>query len=84
MGADYTDDLTLLPNTLAQAESQLHSQEQAAGGIGLNMNTNKTEFMCFKQGAISNSSGKLLRLSVQSKYLDSYITSTENNVNVRN
>ena len=40
--ADYTDDQALLTNTPAQAESLLHSLEQAAGGISLHMNTNKT------------------------------------------
>ena len=32
--ADYADDLVLLANTPAQAESLLNSQEQTAGGIG--------------------------------------------------
>ena len=31
--ADYADDLPLLANTPAHAESLLHSQEQAARGI---------------------------------------------------
>ena len=35
--ADYTDDLALLTNTPAQAESLLHSLEQAARGIGLKL-----------------------------------------------
>ena len=49
--ADYADDLALLANTQPQAESQL---EQAAGGIVLYGDANKTEFMCFKQkGTIS-------------------------------
>ena len=30
---DYPDDLALLENSPAQAESLLHNQEQAAGGI---------------------------------------------------
>ena len=46
---DYTDDLVLLSNTPAQIESLLHSLEQAVEGIGLCVNTNKTEYMCFKQ-----------------------------------
>ena len=46
--ADYTDDLVLFTNTAAQAKSQLHSPKQATGGIGLYVNANKTEFMCFK------------------------------------
>ena len=47
--ADYADDLVLLANSPTHAESLLHSLEQAAGGITLCMNTNKTEFKCFKQ-----------------------------------
>ena len=55
---DYADDLVLLPNTPAQAESPLHSLTQAAGVIGLHMNPDKTEHMRFKQkGAISTPSG---------------------------
>ena len=42
------DDLVLLANTSVQVESPQHSLEQPAGGIGQFMNTNKTEFMCFK------------------------------------
>ena len=41
--------LTLLENTSAQVESQLHRLGQAVRGIGFNFNLNKTEFMCFKQ-----------------------------------
>ena len=35
LDADYGDDIALLSNTPAQAESLLHSLERAAGGIGL-------------------------------------------------
>ena len=38
--ADYRDDLELLANTQAQAESLLHSLEQAAGGSVLYINAN--------------------------------------------
>ena len=40
--ADYADDLTLLANTPAQAQSILHSLEWEAGGIGLHVNADKT------------------------------------------
>ena len=46
--ADYADDLAPLANTPAQAKSLQHSLEQAAGGIGFNVNSDKTEFMSFK------------------------------------
>ena len=38
MDTDCTDDIPLLANTSAQAESLLHSLEQAAGDIGLHVN----------------------------------------------
>ena len=47
MDTDYSDDITLLVNTPTQAKSLLHSLEQAAGGIDLDMNVEKVEYMCF-------------------------------------
>ena len=43
--ADYEDDIALLTNTPAQAESLLNSLEQAARDIGLYMNSDKTVFI---------------------------------------
>ena len=45
--ADYADDIALLANTPTQAETLLHSLERAAAGIGLQVNTHKTEYMSF-------------------------------------
>ena len=42
---DYADDLVLLANTPAQAKSLPYSMELAARGIGLYVNSDKTEFM---------------------------------------
>ena len=42
---DYADDIVLQPNTPVQDKSQLHSLEQTAGGIGLNVNSDKSEYM---------------------------------------
>ena len=42
--ADYVSRLAYAP---AQAWSLLHILEQTAKSISLNMNANKTEFMCF-------------------------------------
>ena len=47
--ADYADDIALMANTLAQAETLLHSVERAAGGIGLHANAYMTEYMFFNQ-----------------------------------
>ena len=45
--ADYADNIAILANTPNQAETLLHSLEQAAAGIGLHINAHKTEYMCF-------------------------------------
>ena len=45
--ADYADDIAILANTPNQAETLLHSLEQAAAGISLYVNAHKTEYMCF-------------------------------------
>ena len=76
--ADYADDLALLVNTSTQAESLLHSPEQAVRGISLCMNSDKTEFMCFNQnGAISSLNDKPQKLVDQFIYLSSNISSTQ-------
>ena len=60
MNVDYTDDLALLANTPARAETLLYSLERAAAGIGLLVNVDKTEYMCFNQkGDISTLSSSL-------------------------
>ena len=41
---NYVDDLWILENTPALAKSLLYSLEEAVGGIGFNMNANKTKF----------------------------------------
>ena len=50
---DFGDDLALLVNTPAQAESLLLSLEQTAGDIGLSVNANKTENMYLRQKELS-------------------------------
>ena len=66
--SDYADDPTLLANSPSQAESLLHSLEQAVEEIDLLMNANKTEFMSFKlEGTISTLSCKPIKLVDQFK-----------------
>ena len=43
--ADYADDIALLANAPAQAETLLYNLERAAAGIGLDFNVHKTEFV---------------------------------------
>ena len=86
MNADYADDIVLLVNTFAQAESLLHCLEKAAGSIGLHVNAVKTEFMCFNQNQtrdISTLTGSSLKLVEKFIYLGSRDSSTENDINKR-
>ena len=65
MDIDYVDDVMLLANTPAQVESLLHCLEKAVGGIGLHVNADKTEYICFNQnqrGDISTLRGGSLKL----------------------
>ena len=47
--ADFADDIALLTNTPAQAETLLQSLERAAAVIDLHVNALKTKYMCFNQ-----------------------------------
>ena len=46
--ADYADDIAILTNTPNQAETLLHSLERVIAGIGLHVNAQKTEYMCYR------------------------------------
>ena len=60
---NYADDIGLLANTPAQAEFLLHCLERAAGCIGLHVNADETEYMCFDlTGDISTLKGGPLKL----------------------
>ena len=79
--ADYADDLALLANTPNQAETLLHSLERAAAGIGLHVNANKTEYMCYNQtGNIATLDGASLKLVDKFTYLGSSVSSTEKDI----
>ena len=83
MDVDYTDDIVFLVNAPTQAESLLHSLEQVAGSIGLHVNADKTEYMCFNQrGDISVQDGGSLKLVDNFTYLRSSVSSTENDINM--
>ena len=58
--------------------------EQAACGIGLHVNADKTEYMCFNQrGDISTLNGSSLKLVDKFIYLGSSVSSTEKDVKMR-
>ena len=46
------------------------------------MNANKTEYMCFKQGAISTLSGNDLKLVDKFMYIVSSVPFTGNDINI--
>ena len=80
--ADYADDIALLANTPAQVETLLHSLERAVTGIGLHINADKTEYMCFNQrGDISTLNGSSLKLVDKFTYLGTSVSSTEIDIN---
>ena len=77
----FKHDIAILANTLKQDETQLHSLEQAAAGIGLQINAHKTEYMCFNQaGDISTWDGTSLKLVDKFTYLGSSVSSTEKDI----
>ena len=78
---DYAVDIALLANTPVEAETMLHSQERAAG-IGLHVNADKTEYICFNQrGEISTLIGSSLKLVDKFTYLGNSVSSTETDIN---
>ena len=82
MDVDYADDIAFQANTSAQAETLLHSLEQAAAGIGLHVNADKMEYMWFNQrGNIVTLNGSSLKLVDKFIYLGSSVSSTETDIN---
>ena len=80
--ADYADDSASSKFT-RQAKSQPHSLERAASGIGLHVNADKTEYMCFNQRDISTLKSGPLKLVDKFTYLGSSVSSTEKDINTR-
>ena len=82
--ADYANDIARLANTLAQAETLIHSLERAAAGIALHVNADKTEYMCFNQrGDISTLNCCSLKLVDKFTYRRNSVSSTETDINMR-
>ena len=82
--ADYADDIALLANTPAQAETLQHSLERAAADIGLYVNAGKTEYMCLNQtGNISTLNCSSLELVDKFTYQGSSVSLTETDINTR-
>ena len=81
--ADYTNAIALLANTPIQAKTLLQSLDWAAGGIGLNVNKDKTEYVCFNQrGDISTLNVGPLKQVDKFTYLKSSVSSIEKDINM--
>ena len=82
--ADYVDDIAILANAHAQAETLLHTLERAAASIGLHVNAHKMEYMCFNQrGDISTLNGSSLKLVDKFTYLGSHVSSTDTDIDTQ-
>ena len=80
--AVYADDIVLLTNASAQAETLLHSLERAAAGIGLHVNAHKTEYMRFTQtGNMSTLNCISLKLVDKFTYRESNLSPTQTDIN---
>ena len=66
---DYADDIMLLANTPIQAKSLLHSQEQAAGSIGLYVNADETKYMHWNQSGDISTLNEISELGLVSHLL---------------
>ena len=84
MNTDYADDRVLLANSPTRAESMLQSLKQEAGAIGLFVNADKTEDMCFNEkGNISTLNGCSQKLVENFTYIGSSGSSKENDITMR-
>ena len=73
-----------MTNTPNQAETLLHSLEQAVAGIGPHVNVHKTEYMCFNQtGDISTLDGSSLKLVDKFTYQGNSVSSIEKDIDTR-
>ena len=82
--ADIANDIALLANAPAKAETLQHSLERAVVGIGLHVNAHKTEYMCFNQtGDISTLNCSSLKLVDKFTYLGSSVSTTRTDIDIR-
>ena len=74
----------LLANTPTQPETLPHSLERAAASIGLHVNAEKMEYMCFNQrGNIYTLNGSSLKQVDKFTYLRRSVSSTETDINTQ-
>ena len=82
--ANYTDDIAILANAPAQAETLLYILERATAGIGFHVNACKTEYMCYNQtGDIFTLKRNSLKLVDKFTSLGSSVSSTETDIDMQ-
>ena len=75
---------TLHANRPTQATSQLHSLEQATESIGLDVNADKNDKLCFNQESdMSTLNDGSLKLIENFTYLGSSVSSAESDMNMQ-
>ena len=81
---NYANDIALLANLPAQVESLLLRLEWVVGGMGLHVNADKIEYMCFNQrGDMCTLKSGPLKLIDKSSYLRNSVSSIENDIDTR-
>ena len=81
--ANNADGIVLLANALTQAESLLHRLEQAAEGIVVHLNADKTKRYNKKKENFSAVNGCSLKSDDKFNYFGRSDSSTENDINIR-
>ena len=78
---DFADDIALISNSLANAQSLLQSLEQASNCVGLYLNESKTEYVnkckSDSDNTIKTLNSTPLKKVADYKYLGSYISSSQ-------
>ena len=84
---DYSDDIAVTTNTMKDANTLLHQIEETADDIGLEINSDKTEYMRLNpnsdNGNMKSKNGNIIKQVENFKYLGSVIGSTEKDIEIR-
>ena len=86
---DYADDLAVVTDNIKDANTLLNKLEEVSKEIGLNINTAKTEYMTLNidntdnTNKIKSLNGNEINKVNDFKYLGSYISSTEKDLDIR-
>ena len=84
MDADFADDITLLSNTMNEAQVLLNAVESATQSVGLVINAGKMKFMCYEQDSqiqsLKHLEGKNLECVTIFEYLSLWISTTSRDI----